>query len=226
MDEEVGIEVNLTTELDESTKADEHVDVGMNISLSNEGVEIYLDVGNDDAVINEIRSNMQSDDFLRDLSVKLELYMRLEAIYGKAESEEHAQRRLRVVLNRFEGREGVVLLALRRQMDSQAAEEGGQISNDEDIPTGCGDYERAQASVDDNAKESNETTRTKIFKGFVKSIRKTKNISASIEERSGLSSLHGASNIDDGHSSRDDDDLYDADLSADLDEFFNVPVEI
>ena len=91
----------------------------MNISLVSNGVEIYFDIGapNGVATNDEIRSHFYNEHFLRELSTKFELYMRLEAIYGKAETEGHAQRRLQAVLERFEGREQVLLLALRRQME-------------------------------------------------------------------------------------------------------------
>ena len=200
--EEVGVEVDLTTELGKSAEVEEQVDVG----ISDEGVEIYFDVGDDDALANEI-------------SVKLELYMRLEAIYGKVEYEEHAQRRLQVVLDRFGGREGIVLLALRRQMECNAVEEGGEII-DKDVSTG--DNEPAsQDSFGDIANESkSETARlTTKLKGFVKSKSIRKKKGCSIEEQSGPSSSHGALNripTSTGHSG---DDLYDADMSADLDAY-------
>ena len=101
--EESGVEWNLSAvQLDEPIEAEDQLDVDMNISLSSNGVEIYFDVGDDGVATNEIRSNFENEHFLRELSVKLELYMRLEAIYGKAETEEHAQRRLQAVLERFE----------------------------------------------------------------------------------------------------------------------------
>lgn len=213
---EVGVEVDLRTELGKSAEVEEQVDVG----ISDEGVEIYVDGGDDDALANEIRSNMQNEDFLRDISVKLELYMRLEAIYGKIEYEEHAQRRLQVVLDRFGGSEGIVLLALRRQMECNSVEEGGEIDIDKDVSTG--DNEPAsQDSFGDIANESkSETARlTTKLKGFAKSKSIRKRKGCSIEEQSGPSSSHGPLNripTSTGHSG---DDLYDADMSADLDAY-------
>ena len=201
--EEVGVEVDLTTELGKSAEVEEQVDVG----ISDEGVEIYFDVGDDDALANEI-------------SVKLELYMRLEAIYGKVEYEEHAQRRLQVVLDRFGGHEGNVLLALRRQMECNAVEEGGEIDIDKDVSTGDNEPE-SQDSIGDivNESKSETTCLTTKLKGFVKSKSIRKKKGCSIEEQSGPSSSHGALNripTSNGHS---DDDLYDADMSADLDAY-------
>ena len=93
---------------------------------------------------------------------------------------------------------------------------------DEDVSTG--DNEPAsQDSFGDIANESkSETARlTTKLKGFVKykSIRKKKG--CSIEEQLGPSSSHGALNripTSTGHSG---DDLYDADMSADLDAYMH-----
>ena len=156
--EEVGVEVDLTTEFDKSAEVEEQVDVG----ISDEGVEIYFDVGGDDA------------------------------------------------------------LALRRQMECNAVEEGGEIDIDKDVSTGDNEPE-SQDSIGDivNERKSETTRLTTKLKGFVKSKSIRKKKGCSIEEQSGPSSSHGALNripTSNGHS---DDDLYDADMSADLDAYMH-----
>ena len=200
-------------------EADEQVDVG----ISDEGVEIYFDVGDDDALANEIRSNVHNDDFVLDISVKLELYMRLEAIYGKVESKEDAQRRLQAVLDRFDGREEIVLLALRQQMECHSVEEGREIDNDEEFSTGDNEP-TSQDSIGDIANESKgEMPRLAAkLKCFVKSKSNRKKKGCSIEEQSGPSSSYGSLNRIPTSIDHSNDDLYDADMSADLDAYMQT----
>ena len=202
MGEEIGIEVNLSAvKLDESADVEGEIDVEMNISFSNnEGVEIYFDI-DDDAVTDKIRPTIENENFLRELSSKLELYMRLEAIYGKAETEERAQRRLQAVLQRFEGREQVVLLALRRQMELHA-----QSSIDDTTSVGMRAIRKPKPPI----------TKTKRIED--RPIQKDAKQSLFMD-----SSYDGVANL---HVSMDDD-IYDADTSADLDNLLlGGPVEI
>ena len=206
--EEIGVEWNLSAvQLDEPIEAEDQLDVEMNVSLSSTGVEIYFDVGDDGVGTNEIRSNFENEHFLRELSVKLELYMRLEAIYGKAETEEHAQRRLRAVLERFEGREQVVLLALRRHMESHVQPSIGDITNAGMSETRNNDNLSIESNPQVAKTKGKEDQRTRI----------QEEASLSMES----SSNNGDINLSTG------DDIYDADISADLDNLLlDGPVEI
>lgn len=212
MPEEIGVEWNLSAvQLDEPTEDENQLDVGMNISLSSNGVEIYFDIGNDGVAANEILSNFENEHFLRELSAKLELYMRLEAICGKAETEEYAQRRLQAVLERFEGREQVVLLALRRQMEL---------------------YMYTQPSIDDKTIAGMSETRNDNLSTESKPlVTKTKRIAdqptcTRIQEESKPSPSVESSNNGDIDLSTGDD-IYEADISADLDHLLlDGPVEI
>ena len=204
--EEIGVEWNLSAvQLDEPIEAEDQLDVEMNVSLSSNGVEIYFDVGDDGVATNEIRSNFENEHFLRELSVKLELYMRLEAIYGKAETEEHAQRRLQAVLERFEGRQHVVLLALRRQME---------------LHTGTGENTNAGMSETRNNDNLSIESNPQVAKTKGKEDQRTR-----IQEEASLSMESSSNNGDINLSTGDD--IYDADISADLDNLLlDGPVEI
>ena len=223
MGDEIGIEVNLSAaELDKSAEVEpeDHIDVEMNISLSSNGVEIYFDIDTD-----EIKSNLKNEQFLRELSAKLELYMRLEALYGKAETEEHAQCRLQAVLERFQGREQIVLLALRRQMEILALEEELQVDNHNERRRSLAGVHSQPCFGDNTNAGMCEARNDDLVAEQSKSpVTKTNSIEEPIQEETCSSNMKSSKVGIDELSA--DDDLYDADISADLDNLLRGTVEI
>jgi len=128
---------------DDGIDDEKSVDDDASGCCSGEGIELFVEFDNNDDIAT-LRASLGNDTFLQVLSVHLEVYMLLDTIYGKAPTEDYAQTRATAVLDRFAGREDLVVAALRQQMEDEASKEQALAAK----PAA---EERADATNGDNA---------------------------------------------------------------------------